>query len=272
MWEKEVLKVWTILVTDNKEVSETFVAVSKNVKEVEKLKVFTCEKDTIKYIEKNHVDFVIIDMNLYDEKAIHLGKMCQIIRPHIMISYICNGDKRILDAIKLHVAGFLLTPYTEDDIRYLADSARFLSRRYRKRIFVRTFGYFDIFVDGEPIMFKSAKAKELLALLIERRGGTVTTEQIIGTLWEDRPNDVHTQNLCSKVVKTLEKELKQHEIEDILISSRGIKRVDIEKFDCDLYAFLDGSRRAATYFIGEYMLQYSWAESRMGLLNKYKAE
>ncbi len=54
----------------------------------------------------------------------------------------------------------------------------------------RTFGYFDLFVDERPVMFKSAKAKELLAVLVDRQGGTVTTDQIIGTLWEDRPNDV----------------------------------------------------------------------------------
>lgn len=31
-------------------------------------------------------------------------------------------------------------------------------------IFIRTFGYFDVFVDGVPILFRSEKAKELLAL------------------------------------------------------------------------------------------------------------
>ena len=38
-------------------------------------------------------------------------------------------------------------------------------------IFIRTFGYFDVFVDGVPILFRSEKAKELLALLVDRRGG-----------------------------------------------------------------------------------------------------
>ena len=100
---------------------------------------------------------------------------------------------------------------------------------------MRTFGHFDVFVDDEPIMFKSHKAKELLALLVDRRGGTVTTDQIIGTLWEERPNDQYRQNLCSKIGKTLEKELKENNIEHILVSARGIKRVNTSEFRCDFY-------------------------------------
>lgn len=55
------------------------------------------------------------------------------------------------------------------------------------RIEIRTFGYFDMFVDGRPIAFRSEKAKELLALLVDRRGGFVTSADIITALWEDEP-------------------------------------------------------------------------------------
>ena len=66
--------------------------------------------------------------------------------------------------------------------------------------------------------------------------------------------------MCSKIGKTLEKELKENDIGDILVSSRGIKRVNTALFDCDLYDLLDGDERAAEKFLGEYMLDYSWAE------------
>ena len=38
------------------------------------------------------------------------------------------------------------------------------------RICIRTFGYFDVFVEGKPIAFRNKKSKELLALLVDRRG------------------------------------------------------------------------------------------------------
>ena len=60
-----------------------------------------------------------------------------------------------------------------------------LTKMEGKRIVIRTFGYFDIFVDGETIPFSCKKAKELLALLVDRRGGFVTTGDAISYLWED---------------------------------------------------------------------------------------
>lgn len=137
------------------------------------------------------------------------------------------------------------------------------------RVFIRTFGNFDVFVDGELMLFKSAKAKELLAFLVDRQGGMVNTGQIIAHLWENRPNDEATQNLCSKITKTLQRELDRMEIGEILVRSRSIKYVDIKKFDCDLYRLLEGDAYAARKYLGEYMSEYEWAEERTAALQKY---
>ena len=158
-------------------------------------------------------------------------------------------------------------------MRYAIESAMLLSKRNSPRLFARTFGHFDFFVNGKPIMFKSNKAKELMALLIDRQGGTVTTDQIIATLWEDRPNDEATQNLCSKIVKTLQDELEKAGVRDLIISSRGVKRIDTEKFDCDLYELLAGNEATAKIFLGEYLSEYSWAEARCSaLISRYHNE
>ena len=118
-------------------------------------------------------------------------------------------------------------------------------------------------------MFRSAKAKELLALLVVREGGTVTTDQIIGTLWENRPNDEATQSLCSKIGKTLINELKKYGVEDIIVSGRGIKRLNTDLLECDLYRLLQREQDAQDAFAGDYMLEYSWAEARMASLSRF---
>lgn len=139
----------------------------------------------------------------------------------------------------------------------------------KKRIFARTFGNFDLFIDGKAMIFKSAKAKELLAYLVDRQGGTVNTGQIIATLWEHRPNDEATQNLCSKISKTLQAELNAQGAGEILVQSRGVKRLDIEKFECDLYQLLNGDPGISQKYLGEYMSEYAWAEYRNAVLQKY---
>lgn len=259
----------TIIVDDEESAVKVFLNEADKIPELEIAATFRNGIDALRYIEKNDIDLAVLDVNLDDTDGILLGNKIRNYIPDIMLIYITGYEDYAMDAIRLHAAAYLIKPYSTEELSYAVESARLLSKRKNKRIFARTFGHFDLFIDDKPIMFKSAKAKELLALLIDRQGGTVTTDQIIGTLWENRPNDVSTQNLCSKVGKTLEKELKYHGAEEILVSSRGVRRVDTDKFDCDLYNLFDGSKNAADSYIGEYMVEYSWAESRMALLEKY---
>ncbi len=259
----------TIVVDDEKMALVAFMEEAKNIKELDIAGVFDNAKEAVEFIKDNDVELAILDVKMKGIDGINLGSIFRDINPDIMLIYITGYEKYAYEAIKLHAAAYLVKPFSSEQLEYAVESARLPSKRRKSRIYVRTFGHFDIFVNENPVMFKSNKAKELLALLVDRRGGTVTTDQIIGTLWEERPNDSYTQNLCSKIGKTLEKELKENDIGDILVSSRGIKRVNTALFDCDLYDLLDGDERAAEKFLGEYMLDYSWAEARMALLAKY---
>ena len=247
----------TIVVDDEKMALVAFMEEAKNIKELDIAGVFDNAKEAVEFIKDNDVELAILDVKMKGIDGINLGSIFRNINPDIMLIYITGYEKYAYEAIKLHAAAYLVKPFSSEQLEYAVESARLLSKRRKSRIYVRTFGHFDIFVNENPVMFKSNKAKELLALLVDRRGGTVTTDQIIGTLWEERPNDSY------------EKELKENDIGDILVSSRGIKRVNTALFDCDLYDLLDGDERAAEKFLGEYMLDYSWAEARMALLAKY---
>ena len=55
----------------------------------------------------------------------------------------------------------------------------------------------------------------------------------------------------------------------MLISFRGNKRVDSQFFDCDLYDLLEGKKESKEHYIGEYLLDYSWAENRTAQLDKF---
>ncbi len=60
-------------------------------------------------------------------------------------------------------------------------------------IFARTFGDFDLFVDGEAVLFKRSKSKEMLAYLIYKAGGMVNRKEIAAILFEDDYSE-KTQN------------------------------------------------------------------------------
>ena len=259
----------TIVVSNEALAIQKLIRETQNTHGLEIVGIFQNALAALDYTESHQVDLVVLDVCVEETAGISLGHELRRENPDMMLIYIAEDQRYAMEAIQLHVAAYLVKPFSKEDLQYAVETARLLSGKRKKRIFARTFGYFDVFVDGKPIMFKSAKAKELLAFLIDRRGGIVTTDQMINALWEDRPNDELTQNLCSKLVKTLQNELKAHDAGDMLIVARGNRRVDTEMFECDLYDMLDGRGKVRDQYMGEYMLDYSWSEGRNALLDRY---
>lgn len=258
-----------IIVDDDQTAVDIFAYEAKEIEDLEIMGTFDNGEDAYHYVKEHRVDLAVMDVQMEGMDGLALGTLFKRERPDIKIIYITGSDEYAKDAVRLKADGYLTKPYSSGELTFCIEAARQKLVKPVRRIYAKTFGHFDLYVDGQPIMFRSAKAKELLALLIDREGGTVNSDQIIGTLWEDRPNDENTQNLCSKIVRTLKKELAEHQIEDLLITNRGIRCINKELLECDLYQLLAGDEKAAGQYLGEYMMEYSWAESRMASLEKF---
>ncbi len=125
----------------------------------------------------------------------------------------------------------------------------------RKHIVARLFGPFSLTVDGEAVFIRSEKGRELLALLIEKRGAYLTTREAITSLWECEPDEA-SRARYRKVVSRLMSELKRNGIDYIVESDRGARRIVPEFIDCDYYDYRDGLIGPADEFLPE----YSWSE------------
>lgn len=134
------------------------------------------------------------------------------------------------------------------------------------RVRIRTFGYFDVFVDDKPIAFRNEKSKELLALLVDRRGGFVSSEEAIGFLWEDEPANSVTLARYRKVALRLKNLLEEYGISYVVESVNGKRRIVAEKVQCDLYDYLTGQEEYAQLFKGSYLSNYSWGETTLAEL------
>ena len=143
--------------------------------------------------------------------------------------------------------------------------------RTGKKVAIRTFGYFDVFVDGKPIAFRNEKAKELFALLVDRRGGFVTSDEAIGFLWENEPANSVTLSRYRKVALRLKNTLEEYGISDVVESVNGKRRLVTERVQCDLYDYLSGREEHAALFKGSYLTNYSWGEETLaGLAGMYR--
>ena len=140
-----------------------------------------------------------------------------------------------------------------------------LSKRQQKKVQVRTFGRFDLFVNGQPVHFSNAKAKELFALCIDRNGGMVKLEEAVDKLWEDSPFDDNVKTRYRKAVAYLNALFMEHRISEIFKSGYGTCHVVKEHIACDYYEFLEAEKKPT--FFGQYMCEYSWAEETTAMLD-----
>jgi hypothetical protein len=139
----------------------------------------------------------------------------------------------------------------------------------KPHIFARTFGHFDLFLDGVPVIFSNKKEKEFMALLIDRNGGTVTTDEAINYLWgNEEPND-RVYRRYRKLCTTLKSTLVKYGIEHLVINNHGIRSIDVTALTCDYYELLAGNQKYREIFHNVYMPDYSWAEDTLASLWDY---
>jgi hypothetical protein len=160
-------------------------------------------------------------------------------------------------------------PITEEDVAAELENLRFPPvAPNNDRLFVRCFGNFEVFANGEPLRFERTKTKELFAYLVDRRGAVVSLREIEAVLWEQGPRD---ERVSGSYLRTLTADLRRT-LEarghgDVLVKRYGALGLKTSNFDCDYYDYLDGKPLAITAWQGEYMEQYSWAEpSKAALL------
>lgn len=146
----------------------------------------------------------------------------------------------------------------ENELRYvlLYEVERKASKQ-EQAVVIRTFGYFDVFVEGKAIAFRNEKSKELLALLVDRRGGFVTSSEAISYLWEDEAVSQLTLARYRKVALRLKNLLEEYGIAHIVETVDGKRRIVPQNVSCDLFDYLAGQKEL---FKGSYLLNYSWGE------------
>lgn len=127
-------------------------------------------------------------------------------------------------------------------------------------VYIRTFGFFEVFICGEALLIHNTKAKELLALLVDRRGAYVSQGDIISCLWENESVNKVTLARLRKAAMLLRNVLKEHQLEELVESRKGFRRLNTKMVHCDLYDYLSQKPEYRHLYRGTYMANYSWGE------------
>lgn len=254
-----------ICVDDEKLVLEDTVALLVSMPEISNVKGFCTCGEALHYIESGEkVDVAFLDVQMGDMNGVALARRLKILSPCLNIIFLTGYSQYMKQALDLHVSGYLLKPVTAADVRRELAELRHPVTIPDQGIRMKAFGHFEAFADGKPIVFEREKAKELLALLVDRQGASLSTEQMATVLWENKHYDRSVKNQLTTVIACLQRALREVGAENILVKTWGHLAVDTTKFTCDAYDYRAGKPWAMNQFSGEYMTNYSWAEERVG--------
>ena len=221
----------------------------------------TCSA-ALEWAENNPVDVAFLDISMRGMGGLKLAEKIVELHPDCRIIFCTGYPQYALDAIQLHVSGYLLKPITVEEVQKELDYIK--GRKAKEKLLsVQCFGSFQVMAQGRPLNFKRSKSKELLAVLIDRKGAGVTAKEICAVMWPEDGNDSKNINYLYQLFSDLRHALELAGAADILLQNGYAYAVDVERIDCDYYSYL---HTGSPEFHGEYMLQYSWAEDTAGFL------
>lgn len=228
---------------------------------------FLSSSKGLEYAEAHKIDTAFLDIELGAYSGIVLAKKLKDMQPDMNIIFVTSHEKYAFDAFAVHATGYLLKPVRSEDI---CRELTFLYHDYspamtEKEVHIQTFGGFEVFVGGKALTFRRAKSKELFALLVDRRGASVTTREACAILWEDGWYDRERKNYFHTILTDLKVTLKEAGIEHVLVKKHNSIAVDAGQLECDCYKFLKGDPVAVNSYRGDYMPNYSWAEFSVGM-------
>ena len=230
--------------------------------DIETVVAFSSCSAALAYATENPVDIAFLDINMRGIGGLGLAERLLELHPHCKIVFCTGHEEYAVSAFQLHVSGYLMKPITAEAVQKEINHIKGL-KATEKLLTIQCFGNFEVLHNGQSLPFRRKKAKELLAVLIDRNGAGMTAKQICAILFPENTDDSKNAAYLRQLVLDLKNTLKTVRAEDVLQHDTPYYRIDTNLVRCDYISFLETGKPE---FYGEYMSQYSWAEETCGML------
>ncbi len=220
-------------------------------------------------------DVVFLDIQMEEMSGIEAATQMSKLSDRINFIFTTGYTDYMKEAFDLYASGYILKPISLKKVMSALDHLRYpieeevghdqedafgqgvAVQKDGKKLLVKTFGNFDVYLDGEALRFEYAKEKELLAYLIDRNGTMVSNGELMEALWDEEEDHY---SYLARIRRSLAQLLEEKGMTGCLRTQRGGIAVNPESLDCDYYRLLAGDQEAIMAYSGVYMGAYSWAE------------
>lgn len=237
---------------------------------------FTGPLEALKFLRENAADAIFLDIEMPEMSGIELSNHIIELQKRAAIIFVTAYNQYAVEAFRLNALDYIMKPISENRLEETLKKIIGV-----KGINVQTgginiscFGRFNVSKGTDEVKFRTEKAEELLAFMIDRRGGFISRSKIIDSLWADFDGEralIHFNTTLHYVKKALF----QYGIDIPFTYSRGGYRFEINDLNCDYLKFCSFQDKnkipspenilefeeTADLFKGEYLSgwDYDWA-------------
>lgn len=225
------------------------------------VKEFHNPMECLEQIKEEPCDVLFSDIQMPEITGMEFAGKCQQLYSRINVVFVTAYDDYALQAMNMYASGYVCKPVTAQKIKKEMQHLRYpLETAEQKCCRIQCYGTFEVFDrQNKPVHFHRSKCKEILAYLTHCRGAFCTIRQIAAILFEDAPYDIKQTRYMQKLVSTLLSDLEENQMEGVLIRNYNTLALDMNMVSCDYFDNPD--RKQVVLDGGEYMSQYSWAET-----------
>ena len=251
-----------ITVDDERPMLNALTDIVKTSPDIDEVYDFSVCSAALEWVTNNSADIAFLDINMRGMGGLALAEKIVELHPECKIVFCTGYEEYALNAIQLRCSGYLMKPITYEAVQKEIDHIK-STKPDVSLLDVRCFGNFEVLKNGEALTFKRTKAKELFAVLVDRKGAGMTGKQICAVMWPENTDDVKNMDYLRHLVVDLKKSLANVGAENVFCQEGYNYRIDTSRINCDYHKFLKTGKPP---FHGEYMTQYSWAEETLSLL------
>jgi len=259
-----------VIVDDEPIMIRSFCRYANHISGLEIVGQFEDSLDAYDYMRANPIDVVFLDIEMPGLGGLELAKRLKTFNPDLLIVFITAYENYIKDANEMGADYYIVKPYKEETLQNVVNKLKkLLPARVEKDIYIRTFGRFAVLKQGDPIPLVG-KTKEILALIVSRRGKEISNEELYTTIWENREYDNVHMKVYYNALKRLRDILDKAGISNLITSTSRGQMLNTEVCDCDYISWMAGSMDERDKFEGEFLSEYSWAEPLLAELLETK--
>lgn len=244
----------------------------KEIPEYSNTTIFNSISHTKESARENLFDMIIINVEIPNVDISELFKELKHINKDMVIVFAVESFSALTNFLYLYPDYYILKPFTKHSLQEILWRAKCLLRKPTDLnvLKVVTFGQFEVFYNSRPLSFNGKKTKELFALLINKHGQILKSEEAFSCLYEGKEYNRSNMSAYYKIVKRLHDYLASIGLSDVLKIQNGSLYLNCENIQCDYFDFLKRNRNAIESFVGIYMSDYWWGEDTIGTLLQLK--